>query len=217
MHLRHESGTEGTRFSYMWMCINIIVEKYIHTHKELWEGDSKAYLTAWKQKGWVRQGNPKGRMGEMWHPPPSLNAVIRDVFSKVFWCRCGWLRQNCHSLRTTWTCVSGEGRNQNRVHSTIAKCSLFSSPEIPEIQSPGQSAPALFHLLVGMEMGHRKKLADYLNPNEDIKIDVRFLNINRNKIKSWTTLRRSVFWVSWNKTITSLCSPRNSDRAQHVL
>lgn len=65
MHLRHESGTEGTRFSYMCICMNIFVEKYIHTHVEFWEGDGKTYVTAWKQKGWVRQGNPKGRLGEM--------------------------------------------------------------------------------------------------------------------------------------------------------
>lgn len=95
MHLRHKSGTKGTRNSYMWMCINIFVEKYIHTHEEFWEKDSKTSVTAWEQKGWVRQGSPKGRVEEMWHCHPSVHAVMTDLFSQVVWGRCGWLRENC--------------------------------------------------------------------------------------------------------------------------
>lgn len=222
MHLRHDRGMEGTRYSYMWMCINIFVEKYIHTHEELWEGDSKTHVTAWKQKGWVRQGNPKGRLGEMGHSPPSLNAVMRDLFSKVFWCRCGWWRQNHLNLCIWWGQESEQSpfyycqvqliqlsrNSRNPVPWAVSPCSLPSS--CWDGNGPLEKTGICLSK-IGAE------LEPFQSSNEDVKIYVRFLNSNRNKTKSWTTLRRSVFCISWNKTIISLCSPRNSDRVQHVL
>lgn len=223
MHLRHKSGTKGTRYSYMWMCMNIFIEKSIHTHEELWERDSKTYVTAWKQKGWVRQGNPKGRLEETWHSLPSqmlwwgissqtcFNAGVDDwdrKFNEDHLNLCVWWGKESERSPFYYCQVQLIQLSRNPISWAVSSCT------IPSSSWDGNGPLEKIGICLSKTSG---QLEPFQSSNEDIKIDVRFLNINRNKIKSWTTLRRSVFWVSWNKTIISLCSPRNSDGVQHVL